>query len=117
MAGTGAPGYHALTMRFRRVTLLVLVYLALDFANPLMPGAVHLVGGALETVAGCRARSSEAPVPAVAAISRCPSTRVPQPEPTRRSLGRIVSVSAPVPALIRAPLDPRSAASSSSDDD
>jgi len=34
-------------MRFRQVTLLVMIYLALDFANPMMPGAVQLVGGSL----------------------------------------------------------------------
>jgi hypothetical protein len=104
-------------MRLRRVTLLVLVYAALDFSNPLMPGAVQLVGGALETVVGCQARSSEAPASAVAVISGCPSTLAPQPEPTRRSPGRIVSVSPPVPAPFRASLEPRSAAPSSSDGD
>jgi len=34
-------------MRFRGVTLLVVIYLALDFANPMMPEAVRLVGGSL----------------------------------------------------------------------
>ena len=46
-------------MRFRRVALLVVIYLALDFANPMMPGAVQLVEGSLEMVAGCQARSAE----------------------------------------------------------
>ena len=46
-------------MRFRRVTLLVVIYLALDFANPMMPGAVQLVEGSIEMVAGCQARTAE----------------------------------------------------------
>ena len=104
-------------MRFRRVTLLVAIYLALDFANPMMPGAVQLVGGSLQTVAGCQARSSEAPVLAVT-TARCHlSPDLPPQEPALRTRQRVVSASPPVPVLIRAPFEPRSTVASSSDDD
>jgi hypothetical protein len=104
-------------MRFRRVTLLVVIYLVLDFANPMMPGAVQLVDGSLETVAGCQARSAEPPAPAVTTAPRHLSTLVPQREPTLRALRRVVSASPPTPVLFRAPLEPRSTPASSSDDD
>ena len=103
-------------MRFRQVTLLVMIYLALDFANPMMPGAVQLVGGSLEMVAGCQARSGEEPAPVVRTVPRHLSTVVPQPEPILQA-GQVICASPPVPALFRAPLDPRSTPASSSDDD
>ena len=103
-------------MRFRRVTLLVAIYLALDFANPMMPGAVQLVDGSLETVAGCQTRSAEVPAPAVTIVPRDISTVVPHREAARPT-GRVVSASPPVPVLFRAPLEPRSTPASSSDDD
>ena len=105
-------------MRFRRVTLLVLIYLTLDFANPMMPGAVHLVEGSIEMVAGCQARSAQDPTPVVTAVPRFLSTVVPQREPTL-SAARVVSASPPALLLfrIRAPLEPRSTPASSSDDD
>lgn len=104
-------------MRFRRVTLLVAMYLALDFANPMMPGAVQLVGGSIETVAGCHARSGEAPALAVTMVPSHLSPGLPQRERALRARRRVVSASPPVPLLFRAPLEPRSAAASSSDDD
>jgi hypothetical protein len=103
-------------MGFRRVTLLVVIYLALDFANPMMPGAVQLVGGSLETVAGCQARSAEVPAPAVTIVPRDLSTVVPQRAHTLPA-GRVVSASPPTPVLFRAPIEPRSAPASSLDDD
>jgi hypothetical protein len=109
-------GYHATVMGFRRVTLLVVIYLALDFANPMMPGAVQLVGGSLETVAGCQARSAEVPAPAVTIVPRDLSTVVPQRAHTLPA-GRVVSASPPTPVLFRAPIEPRSAPASSLDDD
>ena len=104
-------------MWFRRITLLVAIYLALDFANPMMPGAVQLVGGCLETVAGCQARSGETPVVALMVVPRHLSPDLPQREPAFRARYRVVSDSPPVPVLFRAPLEPRSTAASSSDDD
>lgn len=103
-------------MRFRRVTLLVVIYLALDFANPMMPGAVQLVEGSLEIVAGCQARSAEDPAPVVTVVPQYLSTVVPQPEPILPA-GRVVCASPPVPVLFRAPLERRSTPASSSDDD
>ncbi len=104
-------------MHLRRVTLLVAIYLALDFANPMMPGAVQLVGGSLETVAGCQARSGEAQVLA-ATIAPCPVVAdVPQHEPVIRAHRCVVSASPPVPVLFRASFEPRSTVASSSDDD
>jgi hypothetical protein len=34
----------------RRLLLLLLLYVTLDFANPLMPGAVRFEGGSIEVV-------------------------------------------------------------------
>ena len=101
---------------FRLAALLFLGYVSLDFANPMMPGAVQLVDGSLEMVAGCQARSAEDPAPAVTALPRHLSTIVPQREPTLPA-GRIVSVSPPAPVFFRAPSEPRSTPASSSDDD
>ena len=104
-------------MRFRRVTLLVVIYLALDFANPMMPGAVQIVGGSLETVAGCQVRSGEAPVLAVTMVPFHLSLDLPQQEAALRAGRRVVSASPSVPVLFRASLEPRSTPASSSDDD
>ncbi len=104
-------------MWFHRVTLIVAIYLALDFANPMMPGAVQLVGGSLETVAGCQARSGEAPV-LTATIAPCPMVAdVPQHEPVMRTHRWVTSASPPVPVLFRASFEPRSTVASSPDDD
>ena len=104
-------------MRFRQVTLLLLIYIALDFANPMMPGAVQLVGGSLETVAGCQARTAEVPAPAVTAVPGDLSTLVPQPAPSVQALARAAPFSPPTPVLFRTSFEPRSTAASSSDDD
>ena len=42
-----------------RPVLALLAYLALDFANPLMPGAVDFVQGTVPAVGAERARSTE----------------------------------------------------------
>jgi hypothetical protein len=104
-------------MRFRRVTLLVAIYLALDFANPMMPGAVQLVGGSLETVAGCQARDGEAPTLAVAMAPCHLSPDLSQQEPAIRVYRCVVSASPPAPVLFCASFEPRSTLASSSDDD
>jgi hypothetical protein len=53
----------------RRVPLLVLLYVTLDFANPLMPGAVRFEAGAVESVQADRvARSAATVMPAPAAL-------------------------------------------------
>ena len=117
MAPLRGLGYHAVVMRFRQVTLLLLIYFALDFANPMMPGAVQLVGGSLETVAGCQARTAEVPAPAVTAVPGDLSTLVPQPAPSVQALARAAPFSPPTPVLFRTSFEPRSTAASSSDDD
>lgn len=116
MAAPRELGYDVVVMLYRLVTLLVTIYLAMDFANPMMPGAVQLVGGSLEMVAGCQARSAEDPAPAVTAFPRPLSTIVSQREPTLPP-GRVVSASPPVPVFFRAPLEEPSTPASSSDDD
>jgi hypothetical protein len=103
-------------MRLRRIALLVLIYVALDFGNPLMPGAVHLVEGSLETVAGCHARTAQEPAPVVTAVPRCSFMVAPRREPIA-STDRVVAAAAAAPPLFRVPLEPRSARASSSDDD
>lgn len=117
LGGAWALGYHATVMRFRRVTLLVAIYLALDFANPMMPGALQLVGGSLETVAGCQTRSAEVLAPSVTVVPGDLSTVVPQREPTLRALARAVPFSPPAPVLFRTSFEPCSTLASSSDDD
>ena len=92
------------------------IYLTLDFANPMMPGAVQLVDGSLELVAGCQARCAEDPAAAVNAVPRHLPTIVPQPEPTLPA-APVVSASPQVLVLFRAPLEPCSTPASSSDDD
>lgn len=106
-------------MRFRRVTLLVAIYLALDFANPMMPGAVQIVEGSLAMVAGVQARIGETPVVAVTMASCYLSSDLPQLEPSRRrALRRVVSISPPVPVFFRVSLEScRSTPALSSDDD
>lgn len=90
----------------RRLTLLVMVYVALDFANPMMPGAVQFVHGCLETVAGCGLRGGEVPTPIVTMSPRHARQPV-APAPSASPSGpRIVSVSPPVPSLFRAPFEP-----------
>jgi hypothetical protein len=104
-------------MWFRRLALLVAIYLALDFANPMMPGAVQFVAGSLETIAGCQARSGEAPVLTVTMDPSHFSLDLPQQEVAPRVQWRVVSASPPVRVLFRTSFDPRSTPASSSDDD
>jgi hypothetical protein len=56
----------------RHLPLLLLLYLALDFANPLMPGAVRFEAGSVEIVQADRtaraARPAAAPARLVAAL-------------------------------------------------
>lgn len=46
-----------LTMHRSRLALLLLVYVTLDFANPLMPGAVRFDRGSVDVVQGDRTRA------------------------------------------------------------
>lgn len=87
----------------RRVPLLVLLYVTLDFANPLMPGAVRFEAGAVESVQADRvARAPVAVMPALAALrteDRLPPGAVLRPpspapvisRPARRDIRRVAS--------------------------
>jgi hypothetical protein len=105
-------GYHTLVMGFRRIALLVVIYVAWDFATPLMPGAVQWMDGSLETDTGTFARSGKDPAPAVTPLPSHLSTRKPA-LPTKR----VISASPPAPVLLLAPVRPRSTPASSPDDD
>jgi hypothetical protein len=74
-------------MRASRLALPVLLYVALDFANPLVSGAVSFVGGTIEVVRADRFRVEEPSPPGPA------ETREPAPE-RAAALG-------PRPALLR----------------
>src|SRR5262245_52917288 len=103
-------------MRFCRFTLLVAIYLTLDFASPLMPGAVQWTDGSLETDAGAFARSPKEPASSVEPFPSHLSTVVPS---WKRALPTepVISDSSPAPIVIPAPVRPRSTPASSPDDD
>jgi hypothetical protein len=87
----------------RRLPLLVLLYVGLDFANPLMPGAVRFEGGGVECVQADRVARAAAPAlpgpaalgiddPAPAeAVSRPPPPGPAVPRPARRDVRRLAS--------------------------
>jgi hypothetical protein len=54
-------------MRLRSCVSLLFLYVALDFANPLMPGAVNFSGGSVDMVDGDLARTHIADMAAVLA--------------------------------------------------
>jgi hypothetical protein len=72
-------------MAASRVSLLLLVYVTLDFANPLMPGAVSFDRGSVEVVQGDRARPT-------AVVPVC---IVPSPEPVFERLRDVRAVHRP----------------------
>jgi hypothetical protein len=88
-------------MGARRLLFLLLLYVTLDFANPLMPGAVRFDGRGLETVPADRARPSSliASIDLVATSEkiadravrrvRASSQSDPITEPRRRAVVRI----------------------------
>jgi hypothetical protein len=49
-------------MKGRHLTVLLVLYVSLDFADPLMPGAVRFIEGALDVVDAERARSKDSTV-------------------------------------------------------
>jgi hypothetical protein len=55
----------------------VLLYVSLDFTNPLMPGAVRFVHGAVEAVSADRARDAD-PSPRIALVAG-PAPAAPAP--------------------------------------
>lgn len=63
-------------MTARRLALLLSLYVSLDVANPLMPGAVQFVDGSVEVVQAERARSESLSAPAP--LVRLPTLERPQ---------------------------------------
>ena len=108
--------YDVPVMRFRWVTLPIAICLTLDFADPMIGGAVCFVDGSLEVDVGCHARSAEDPAPADVPIQCRFSPVMPPREPSRPAV-RVISASPPVPVFFRSPVEPRSTATSSPDDD
>jgi hypothetical protein len=67
-------------MRWRACAVLVLAYVALDFANPMMPGAVQLLAGSLSAVEADRSRGEGGPETEIAvAPTRAPMAGVSLP--------------------------------------
>ena len=100
----------------RWLALLVGLYVALDFANPMMPGAVQLVDGSLETVAGCQHRSAESPAPAPTLLPRHLAAVEPPRAPVPLA-ARVEPARPLVLSLFRPPLESCSRPASSPDDD
>jgi hypothetical protein len=117
LAAHGGSAIIAPTRRCRQLALLVMVYVALDLANPMMPGAVQLIGAALEAVDGCHARCDEIRAPALPAIPRATVRLAPERRPARPRVGRAAPRVPHVGAVVRAAVEPSGTAPSSSDDD
>jgi hypothetical protein len=101
-------------MKGRALVLSLLVYLSLDLANPLMPGAVTFVDGSLRVVDAGRPVAVDLPAPAVSLeachwpVAPAPTRPLPCPTAGARSHRRRV----PFPRM--RPLAPE--APSASDD-
>jgi hypothetical protein len=65
-------------MKGRALVLCLLVYLSLDLANPLMPGAVTFVDGSLRVVDAGRSVAVDLSAPA-GSLEACPSPVVAAP--------------------------------------
>lgn len=104
------------TMRRPPLVLLLFLYVALDFSNPLMPGAVNF--GAEESVEGVRAERRLAPdLPDVRPATPAPEPAAPAVEPAdaRPPGPRPVRVTW-LPASRRTPVHARDAAPPGDDD-
>ena len=101
-------------MRFGWVALLVVI-VTLDFATPMLPGAVQLVDGSLEIDAGLCGRPGRDLAPAVAPHPYYHSTVVPA-RPTLQAR-RVDRTPPPASRIFRTPLELHSARASSLDDD
>jgi hypothetical protein len=81
----------------RRLPVLLLLYVALDFANPLMPGAVRFDAGSIEVVQADRtARAARPAAPSARLIVAFPKCNV---VPTGATLDRPVASPPPVSIL------------------
>jgi hypothetical protein len=69
-----------------RMSLLLLVYLTLDFANPLMPGAVQFEEGSVQVVQADRARPTAFAAPI--SVVQAPEAVIDRPE-DRQTFGRL----------------------------
>jgi hypothetical protein len=103
-------------MRFRWVALLVVIFIVVDFATPMLPGAVQLTDGSLEIDSGLYGRRANGLAPAVAPQPPHVSTVEPARHLTFHA-GRVDCTSPPAPLLFRALLRPHSTPASSLDDD
>jgi hypothetical protein len=103
-------------IRWRLVTLLLAIYVAMDLANPMMPGALQLVGASLKAVDGCQSNGVDAPDPLVPAVSRRVAPVVGRREAPLRPVTRAVRRTSASPPPVRSPLEPKSPAASLSDD-
>ena len=97
------------------MSLLLLTYLVLDIANPMMPGAVQFVDGSIQVVQADRARpDADLPILAVPVRGRMIVTPDRSLTPMRL-LRRVFPVRRRVPCRSRFPV-PRAAATSGIDD-
>jgi hypothetical protein len=97
------------------VSLLLLTYLFLDIANPMMPGAVQFVDGTIQVVQADRARpDADLPILAVPVRGRMIVTPDRSLTPMRR-LRRVFPVRRRAPCRSRFPV-PRAATTSGIDD-
>jgi hypothetical protein len=101
-------------MRFGWVALLVVIA-TLDFATPMLPGAVQLADGSLEIDAGLCGRRGQDLAPAVAPRPYYYSTVVPAPRTLQAR--RVDRTPPPAPRIFRPPLELHSTPASSLDDD
>jgi hypothetical protein len=88
-------------MSARRLAFVAfLIYLGVDLANPLVPGAVRFVSGAVESVEADRARDAEPAVPRPDALP-AREVRAPDRAPSALSFRPAPPGSRPGPALHR----------------
>jgi hypothetical protein len=100
----------------RRLPALLLLYVTLDFANPLMPGAVRFEAGSMDTVQADRAASLARSVTAPARLDATfpkdavvpPAATVDRPVPMRPVTSTIAfrTVRRPPPQRLEAPRFP-----------
>jgi hypothetical protein len=79
-------------MTLNRLSVLLVLYVAADFANPLMPGAVSYPNGSVEAVHVERLRTADVlpGAPAVASFERTELVEL-APHPTRQMASRPVT--------------------------
>jgi hypothetical protein len=79
-------------MTFNRLSILLILYVAADFANPLMPGAVSYPNGSVEAVHVERLRTADVlpGAPVVASFERIELAEL-APHPTRLMASRPVT--------------------------